>query len=161
MSNRIELDIDDAYADQVPATELLALLEHVLTAESVASEKQLTIRFSGDELLQDLNRTHRGIDAPTDVLSFPAEDDDFPPDKDDDDRGYLGDIAISVPAVHRNASLTGTSVDRELRQLVTHGVLHLLGYDHESDADEARMRSREVDLLGDWVNAIWDAPPTH
>ena len=161
MTNRIELDVDDAYAAQVPSTELLALLEDVLAAESVEAAAQLTIRITGDELLQELNRTHRGIDAPTDVLSFPAEDDDFPPGEDGESESYLGDIAISVPAVHRNAQLTGTPPDRELRHLVTHGVLHLLGYDHDSDEDEARMRAREVVLLGDWVNAIWDAPPTH
>ena len=161
MTDRIELDIDDAYAAQVPSTELLAILEDVLAAESVDAATQLTIRITGDELLQELNRTHRGIDAPTDVLSFSAEDDDFPPGEDDETDSYLGDIAISVPAVHRNAELTGTRPDRELRHLVTHGVLHLLGYDHESEEDEARMRAREVELLGDWVNAIWDAPPTH
>ena len=161
MTNCIELDIDDAYTTQVPSADLLALLEEVLAAESVDAAAQLTIRVTGDELLQELNRTHRGIDAPTDVLSFPAEDDDFPPGENDTSDAYLGDIAISVPAVHRNAELTGTPPDRELRHLVTHGVLHLLGYDHESDEDEARMRAREVELLGDWVDAIWDAPPTH
>lgn len=161
MTDRIAFDVDDAYAQQVPATELLALLEDVLTAEAVAADAQLTVRITGDELLQDLNRTHRGIDAPTDVLSFPAEDDDFPPGEHDEGESYLGDIAISIPAVHRNAELTGTLPDQELSHLVTHGLLHLLGYDHEADEDEARMRAREVELLGDWVHAIWDAPPTH
>lgn len=161
MTNRIALDVDDRYADHVPGSELLALLEDILAAESVASEAQLTIRITGDELLQELNRTHRGIDAPTDVLSFPAEDDDFPPSEDDEDASYLGDIAISIPALHRNAELTGTPVDRELQHLTAHGLLHLLGYEHDSDEDEARMRAREVELIGDWVNAIWDAPPTH
>ena len=160
-NNRIDLDVDDAYADQVPATELRALLEDVLAAESVAADARLTIRITSDELLRELNRTHRGIDAPTDVLSFPAEEDDFPPGEDNESDSYLGDIAISIPAVHRNAELTATPADRELRHLMTHGVLHLIGYNHESDADEARMRAREIALLGDWVNAIWDAPPTH
>jgi probable rRNA maturation factor len=161
MTNRIELDIDDAYAAQVPTVELLALLEDVLAAESVDAAVQITIRITGDELLQELNRTHRGLDAPTDVLSFPAENDEFPSGENDESHSYLGDIAISILAVHRNAKLTGTLPDRELQHVVTHGVLHLLGYDHESDEDEARMRAREVELLGDWANAIWDAPPAH
>jgi rRNA maturation RNase YbeY len=161
MTNRIELDIDDVYAAQVPSTKLLALLEDVLAVESVKAEARLTIRVTGDELLQELNRIYGGIDAPTDVLSFPAEEDDFPAGDDDESDSYLGDIAISVPAVYRNAELTGTPPDCELRHLVTHGVLHLLGYDHESDENQARMRGREVALLGDWVNVIWDAPPTH
>jgi probable rRNA maturation factor len=162
VTNHIELDIDDRYADQAHGSELLALLESILAAESVAAEAQLTIKITGDELLQELNRSHRGIDAPTDVLSFPAEqDDDFPAGENNEDHTYLGDIAISIPAVHRNAQLTGTPVDRELQHLTAHGLLHLLGYQHDSDEDEARMRAREVELLGDWVNAIWDAPPTH
>ncbi len=159
--NRIELEVDDRYADQVPSVALLALLESILVAETVTPDAQLTIRVTDDELLQELNHTHRGIDAPTDVLSFPAEDDDFPTSEDNEDAGYLGDVAISIPAVHRNAELTGTPVERELQHLTAHGLLHLLGYEHDSDEDEARMRAREVELLGDWVNAIWDAPPTH
>jgi probable rRNA maturation factor len=160
-NNRIDIDVDNAYANQVPATELRAFLENVLAAESVSANAHLTILISGDKLLQELNHTHRGIDAPTDVLSFPTEEDDFPRGEDYESDSYLGDIAISIPAVHRNAEFTAIPADRELRHLVTHGVLHLLGYDHESDADEARMRAREIELLGDWVNAIWDAPPTH
>lgn len=127
--------------------------------EDQREDAELTIRISGDELLQQLNRDHRGIDEPTDVLSFPAEDDEFPGDP--EDSVYLGDIAISVPAARRNAGLTGTPLEREMRHLVTHGVLHLLGYDHESEDDTAAMRAREVELLGEWVHAIWDAPPTH
>jgi len=123
---------------------------------------ELTVRISGDDLLQQLNREHRGIDEPTDVLSFPAEDDDFPSEGGEPKGApYLGDIAISLAAAKRNAELTGTPLERELQHLVTHGVLHLLGYDHESEAETAAMRAREVELLGEWVHAIWDAPPTH
>lgn len=120
---------------------------------------ELTIRISDDSLLQQLNFDHRGIDEPTDVLSFPAADDDFPDSP--EESGYLGDIAISLAAAGRNSELTGTPLEQELRHLVTHGVLHLLGYDHESEVDTAAMRAREVELLGEWVHAIWDAPPTH
>jgi len=161
MTNPIEFDIDHAYRDHVPTTELLTLLEGVLAVELAEAVTQIAIRITGDEFLQELNLTHRGIDAPTDVLSFPTGEVHFPAGEDDEIDSYLGDIAISVPAMYRNAKLTGTPPDRELRHLVTHGVLHLLGYDHESDENQARMRGREVALLGDWVNAIWDAPPTH
>jgi probable rRNA maturation factor len=163
MTNRVLLDVDEPYLNDIPIAELQSLIEEVLTAEQVAPEAELTIRLTDDELLHQLNRQHRGIDAPTDVLSFPAEDDGFPVGEatEDEEAPYLGDIAISIPAVHRNAEVTGTPPDRELRHLVAHGVLHLLGYEHDSDDEEARMRAREVELLGDWVNAIWDAPPTH
>ena len=161
MATHVAFEVDEGL--EVPVDELRqAATDALSVGEDLDCE--LTIRIAGDELLQQLNREHRGIDEPTDVLSFaaiddPAIEDDFPDG--DEDRGYLGDVAISLPAAHRNAELTGTAIDRELRHLVTHGVLHLLGYDHATEDDQARMRAREVELLGDWVHAIWEAPPTH
>lgn len=159
MSVSVVFEVDSEI--QVPADDLQQAAVAAISEED-RDGAELTIRISGDELLQQLNRDHRGIDEPTDVLSFPATDDEFPDPEGEAEGGtYLGDIAISVPAAGRNAELTGTPLDRELRHLVTHGVLHLLGYDHESEEDTAAMRAREVELLGDWVHAIWDAPPTH
>lgn len=155
MSVLIQLEVDDGFEVDVAALRAVA--------ERAASERdgegELSIRIAGDDLLRALNRQHRGIDEPTDVLSFPAADDEFPGG--DEGPDYLGDIAISLAAARRNAELTGTPLDRELRHLVTHGVLHLLGYEHEGEGDTSRMRGREVELLGEWVNAIWEAPPTH
>jgi probable rRNA maturation factor len=153
----VMIDVDPAYEDRVPSEVLRTLLEGVLDGEGVASG-ELTVQVYGDELLHELNLSFRGIDAPTDVLSFPSADDEFPAAEGD---AYLGDVAISVPAAERNAALTGTPFERELRQLAVHGVLHLLGYGHDDDTSEARMRAREVAILGEWVHAIWDAPPTH
>ena len=150
----VTFDVDEGV--DVPLAELRAAADSAL--DDPAAE-ELTVRITGDDFLQQLNREHRGIDEPTDVLSFPATDDDFPDDEELD--GYLGDIAISVPAARRNSELTKTPIERELRHLVVHGVLHLLGFDHETDDDTVLMRAREVELLGDWVHAIWDAPPTH
>jgi len=160
MPNFVSIEVDDAL--DVPVDLLWQVAVDALVGDDI-DDSELTIRIAGDDLLQQLNRDHRGIDEPTDVLSFPATDDDDFPDleEDDEESGYLGDIAISLAAAGRNAAVTGTPLERELRHLVTHGVLHLLGYDHESDDDTAAMRAREVALLGDWVHAIWDAPPTH
>ncbi len=149
----VTFDVDEGL--EVPLTELREAADSALANREA---EELTVRFTGDDFLRQLNREHRGIDEPTDVLSFPATDDGFPDEEPD---GYLGDIAISIPAARRNAELTGTPFERELRHLVVHGVLHLLGFDHETDDDTASMRAREVELLGDWVHAIWDAPPTH
>lgn len=157
MGIEVYLEIDDGIAVDVDA------LRGAAEAAVEGGDGDLTIRISGDEFLQSLNREHRGIDEPTDVLSFGmisgSEDESF--DDHDEDGEYLGDVAISVDAARRNAALTGTPLDRELRHLVTHGVLHLLGFDHEAAEDAALMRAREVELLGDWVHVIWDAPPTH
>src|SRR5207245_3084599 len=100
--------------------------------------------------LNTLNRDYRGVDAPTDVLSFAAEEDApadaarpafvLPPDI----PRYLGDIAISYEHVVAQAAEYGHSRERELAYLTAHGVLHLLGYDHQlGAAEEAAMRSRE------------------
>ena len=87
----------------------------------------------GDERMRHLNRTFRGYDRSTDVLSFPARDGDF-----SDEADYLGDIVISVETARRQARRRGSTLPRELRVLALHGLLHLLGYDHESDHGEMR-----------------------
>jgi probable rRNA maturation factor len=92
-----------------------------------------TLVLVGDERMRDLNRTFRGFDRPTDVLSFPARNGDFP-----DEADYLGDIVISVETASRQARRRGSTLPRELRVLALHGLLHLLGHDHESDNGEMR-----------------------
>jgi probable rRNA maturation factor len=103
-------------------------LARVLAA--VAPEHEgLGVRFAGDREVRRVNRTYRGQDKPTDVLSFPGTD------------GHLGDILISVPTARRQAVSRGGSTERELKVLLLHGVLHCLGYDHETD--RGTMRSLE------------------
>lgn len=88
--------------------------------------------IGSDRLLQNLNAQFRGKDAPTDVLSFPA----LSPG------GYLGDLAISLPAARAQAAEFGHSVEDEICVLLLHGVLHLMGHDHETD--RGRMRRLET-----------------
>lgn len=85
----------------------------------------LAVRFVSDREMQRLNRTFRGQDRPTDVLSFPGDLE--PPHR------HLGDIAIAVPTARRQAAVQGHSVEREVEILLLHGLLHCLGYDHETD----------------------------
>jgi rRNA maturation RNase YbeY len=91
---------------------------------------ELVVLLGGDRLLRRLNRRFRGVDRPTDVLSFPDGEGDA------DGRRRLGDIAISVEAAAAQARAAGWSLGEVLDRLVVHGVLHLLGYDHERDAGE-------------------------
>jgi probable rRNA maturation factor len=84
-----------------------------------------TIAFVSDQTIRQLNNQFRGIDKATDVLSFPAEDDD-----------NLGDIAISVDTAAAQCSENGLTLDGEIAQLMLHGLLHLSGYDHETDGGE-------------------------
>ncbi len=139
-----------------------ALCARVLEEEEIEDAAGLTIVFADDALLRSLNREHRDVDAPTDVLSFPAwesglEDDDFtPPEvpRDADEPGrYLGDIAISVETAVRQAAEAGLTTEEELAHLVLHGLLHILGYDHETPEDDAEMRAREEAVLGPAIHA--------
>ena len=97
----------------------------------------LTVVFVRDRPMRSLNRRFRGQDRTTDVLSFPAHDGPFVDQPGlGDQRGFLGDVAVSVDRAGQQAIEAGHSFERELSELVMHGVLHLCGYDHETDRGE-------------------------
>ncbi len=105
----------------------------------------LGVRFASDREMRRANREFRGKDRPTDVLSFPGEP--APPEEPRQEPYHIGDILISVPTARRQAAAAGHGVERELRLLVLHGLLHCLGHDHETDGGEmerleARLRRR-------------------
>jgi len=89
------------------------------------AESSATIAFVSDKTIRQLNRQFRGVDKATDVLSFPA-----------DDETNLGDVAISVDTAAAQAKENGLSLAEEVAQLILHGLLHLSGYDHETDNGE-------------------------
>jgi probable rRNA maturation factor len=97
---------------------------------------ELTIRIVGAAESRTLNRTWRGKDKPTNVLSFSGEGSE------------VGDLAICAPVVAREAREQGKSARDHWAHMVVHGVLHLLGYDHERGRDAALMEKREVNILG-------------
>jgi probable rRNA maturation factor len=117
------------------------------------SGREVTVCFVEDREIARLNGKFRGKSKPTDVLSFPANGtgaSDFPHES---GARFLGDIAISPQAARRNAKRFGRTLDEELRILILHGVLHLMGYDHEADngemeRKETRLR-RKLGLAGD------------
>jgi len=88
---------------------------------------QVSVLFTGDAEIRTLNRKFRGLDRPTDVLSFPWA-------SSSGTGGYLGDIAISIPMAKKYAKKAGWPLAQELRFLTLHGLLHLLGHDHETDS---------------------------
>jgi probable rRNA maturation factor len=148
----VAVAVSDDFIDEVSAERVAALLVRVLEGESVEDGAGLTIEIADDELLHELNREHRGVDGPTDVLSFAAEEGEAFPGAPDQPR-YLGDIAVSVETVRRNAADAGLTTAQEIDHVLVHGVLHLLGWDHESDEDEAAMRAREESYLGPGIHA--------
>jgi probable rRNA maturation factor len=145
----IEIDADEPFAADVDVERLRQVAQQVLEGEGVQPPASVTIWVTDDNELHSLNRDYRGVDRSTDVLSFGAEEEQdvrfiAPPDE----PRHLGDLAISYPHVVQQAEDYGHSRQRELSYLVTHGILHLLGYDHEHPDDARRMRQREEALLG-------------
>jgi probable rRNA maturation factor len=119
----------------------------VLAGEGVRGRVLLTLTFVDDDEIREINRRHRGIDRATDVLSFPLEDATLrfalPPGQPRE----LGDVVISYPRAVAQAEEYGHSVERELAYLVVHGVLHILGHDHEVPSEQVVMRAREEAAL--------------
>ncbi len=119
-----------------------ALASHSKFQRSRPSEACLAL--SSDTAVQVLNATYRHIDKPTNVLSFPASS-GLPSEI--EDTHWLGDVVIAEETVTREAAEQGVSVSHHLQHLALHGLLHLLGYDHETDQDAAVMEALEVEIL--------------
>ena len=145
----IELDGIGRTVDVDP---LVAFVEQALAADGV-EDAAVSLLLAGDEMLFRLNREHRGLDVPTDVLAFPAYDGDVFPVGEDEEVPYLGDIAVSVGSVRRQAADAGLTFEEELRHVVLHALLHLIGYDHEEPSDAIVMGEREEALLGPGIHA--------
>lgn len=116
---------------------------------------EVTVLLTDDDQLKTLNKEYRGIDKPTDVLSFEAGD--TMPGMTDDDP-YLGDIVISVPTAERQAKQGGHSLKSELQLLTVHGTLHLLGFDHEEPEEKDRMWWTQASILAQ-LGAEITGPP--
>lgn len=109
---------------------------------AAAPDADLTIVLTDDREIRTLNRDFLGIDAPTDVLSFPA--DEIDPET---GRRYLGDVIISVQRAQQQATEGGHSLEEEVQLLVVHGVLHLLGYDHAEPEEKEQMWKLQAEIL--------------
>jgi probable rRNA maturation factor len=104
-----------------------------LVLDEIANGKTTTIAFVSDKKMSELNNQFRGKNKTTDVLSFPFEN-DF-----DENENFLGDIVISLEQAERQATENNLSLENEVQQLILHGILHLLGYDHETDNGEMNL----------------------
>ena len=137
------------------------VVETVLKEEGVKKEVEVYITLTHNDNIRKINAEHRNIDKPTDVLSFPMfEREEIPFLKEENTvenagqvETMLGDIIVSVEKVREQAEEYGHSFKRELAYLVTHGMLHLLGYDHMIEEEKIIMRAREEEIL-----AILDIP---
>jgi probable rRNA maturation factor len=147
----------------VAVGEVRRVARHVLDAENVVPEVEVGVVLASSSTVRDLNRLYRGRDEPTDVLSFAQMDAGglkaSPTDRDADapavafvepveEAPTLGEVIVCVPVAREQAASAGLPVAGGIVHLLVHGLLHLLGYDHEeSEEDSERMRAREDELL--------------
>jgi probable rRNA maturation factor len=120
---------------RVERAALRKLVDRCLTDEGVPETRGLGLVLCGDRLMRSLNRAWRGLDRTTDVLSFASGDSGVPASVDP----MLGEVIVSIPRCRQQAAEQGVDPGVELVRLVVHGVLHVLGYDHERARDRARM----------------------
>ena len=123
----VDLSIYKSFCEQLPN-----LIHDV-------SRKYFSVAFVSDRRMKELNGLFRNTNTTTDVLSFPHEPDEFDPD-----RSNLGNVVISVEQAVRQAKENDLTLENEIKQLILHGLLHLCGYDHETDNGE--MNARELEL---------------
>jgi len=150
MLEEIGISVEEEFRELVDEDWAKKIAQQVLKAEGIASPYEVSLVFTDSETVQKLNRDYRGMDEPTDVLAFymlPQKEADssfaLPPDG----VTRLGEVIISYPQAAEQAREQGHSVDKELTLLIIHGILHLLGYDHEQPEEEVKMRAREKELL--------------
>lgn len=161
-SPKVSVQVFDRFAGRVSAPWLRRVAERTIAVGEAQAGASVSVLVADDELVRELNGKHRGLDENTDVLSFsfdrqgeyygerepqtgPDEGIDFalPPGE-----GHsLGEVIISFPQAHRQAARAGHSDDRELAVLLVHGVLHLMGHDHEEPKEEAAMKMVEARVL--------------
>lgn len=140
-STSIDIIVDDD-SWKVDVDSLIQAVQQVLQSESLPLDTAVSVVISSDERVTELNQQFRGIEAPTDVLSFPAGD-----AFSGGDDGYLGDIIIAFPYAKRQAERESIDFEQSLVLLVIHGMLHLVGYDHDIIENRKTMWTRQDEIL--------------
>ena len=126
------------------------LASFVLRMEEAPDAVELSVALVGADEIAVLNEKYRGTVGPTDVLSFECDE---PSPVASDEPIAIGDVVIAPEVAEKQAAELGSTVESELDLLLVHGVLHLLGYDHDEEADAAVMQARERMLLSAWSDA--------
>jgi probable rRNA maturation factor len=147
----ISVLVDDELEGKLEVSWLRGIGEQVLAAQGVATNVELGLVIATEEMVKQLNRDYLGRDEPTDVLAFSAREEvggDLPPFIPPPDGVlHLGEVIISYPQAVIQAEEYQHSVEKEMAVLIVHGVLHLLGYEHDTPELELKMRAREKEVL--------------
>lgn len=141
-----EVNLIEEHPRAEAAQRLIDLALHVLQREEAPSGV-LSVLLTDDDRVHALNQRHRGVDEPTDVLSFSALEGEAFPEPQDGFERELGDIVISLDTAERQAAEATIPLSDELDHLLVHGILHILGFDHEEEDDAREMRRREQRYL--------------
>lgn len=139
-----EVEVMFSGIEPVEAFEAAARAGSLAALSSEGAEGDICIELTNDETIHVCNRDFRGVDRPTDVLSFPANEGEEIVSEPD---GHLGDIMISVETAVRQADELGHSAEREIAFLAVHGTLHVLGYDHMCPEDEEIMTAKQRKIM--------------
>ncbi len=147
----ITVDIDERFASHITEEMLTLALSAVLSYAGNANAG-VAIVVTDNDYVQRLNRDYRGVDTPTDVLSFASQDGEtldaeFAPEAAQEIDRYLGDLIIAYPYAAAQAERHKLTIATEMRLLVVHGCLHLLGYDHDTDENQATMWAAQQTIL--------------
>jgi probable rRNA maturation factor len=150
VNEQIDIHAEDEFRALVDKAWVRKIVRQVLKAEEVTCPYEVSLVFTDAERVKQLNRDYRGVDEPTDVLAFYmlpqkgfGSSFALPPDG----VTRLGEVIVSYPQAIVQAKQQGHSLQRELALLVIHGILHLLGRDHEEPGEGKKMRDREKELL--------------
>ncbi len=139
--------VDALYAEATPTCRLQEAIALTLQHYQVPPRTGVTLLITDDESVRKLNRRFRGVDAPTDVLSFPAVEDLSELEQPGEEGPYLGDMVVAFPYTAAQAREDGHNIADVLVLLAVHGTLHLLGYDHDTPQNQADMWARQEALL--------------
>ena len=120
-------------------------IEEVLRVENFTENAEVSLSIVDMETIHRLNKEYRGVDRPTDVLSFPMDEEGY--DNEGNPIFLLGDIVICLDVAENQAKDFGHSLEREMMYLICHSTLHLLGYDHIEEDAKLEMRSREKEVM--------------
>ncbi len=132
---KIYIRDNNKYIPAKKGSDIKKLVKNVFSQLTLPNNTEICITFIDDIEMRELNSTYRNIDRTTDVLSFPQ------------DNEFLGDLVISFPTAMRNAVRYNSGKSSEIKRLIIHGILHLLGYDHKKKNERELMRKKEKELF--------------
>jgi probable rRNA maturation factor len=145
----VSVHVEPGSRGRIEPRELRRVARVVMAAEGVAPEVGLEVALAGPERVRELNRLYRGRDEPTDVLSFAAREVEVGFVEPPGEGASLGEVVVCAPVAERQALESGRPPAGEIAHLLVHGLLHMLGYDHEDPGEAERMKRREDEILTD------------